>query len=62
VLRAASIAGGAHSRWPLHHGVGLNEHERCAPVRPRLGQYNPKQPIPPPQLRMVPPRLNALTC
>jgi hypothetical protein len=36
---------------PSHHGVGLDEHERRAPVRPRLGQYGPKHPIPPPQLR-----------
>jgi hypothetical protein len=36
---------------PSHHGVGLDEHERRAPVPPRLGQYDPKQPISPPQLR-----------
>ena len=30
---------------PSHHGVGLDEHERRAPVPPRLGQYDPKQPI-----------------
>jgi hypothetical protein len=36
---------------PSHHGVGLDEDERRAPVPPRLGQYDPKQPIPPPKLR-----------
>ena len=36
---------------PSHHGVGLDEHERRAPVPPRLGHYDPKQPISPPQLR-----------
>ena len=36
---------------PSHDGVGLDEHERRAPVPPRLGQYDPEQPIAPPQLR-----------
>jgi hypothetical protein len=36
---------------PSHHGVGLDEHERRAPVPPRLAQYDSKQPISPPQLR-----------
>ena len=30
---------------PSHHRVGLDEHERRAPAPPRLGQYDPKQPI-----------------
>ena len=36
---------------PSHHGVGLDEDERRAPVPPRLGQHDSKQPIPPPKLR-----------
>jgi hypothetical protein len=36
---------------PSHHGVRLDEHERGAPVPPRLGQDDPKQPVPFPQLR-----------
>ena len=36
---------------PSHHGFGLDEHERCAPISPRLGQDNPKQAISPPELR-----------
>ena len=36
---------------PSHHGVGLDEHERGAPVPPRLGQSDPKQAISPPELR-----------
>ena len=36
---------------PSHHGVGLDEHERRAPVPPRLSQHDPKQPISPPELR-----------
>jgi hypothetical protein len=30
---------------PPHHSVGSDEHERRAPVPPRLGQHDPKQPI-----------------
>ena len=33
------------------HCIGLDDHERRAPVPPRLGQYDPKQPISPPELR-----------
>ncbi len=36
---------------PSHHGVGPDEHERRAPVPPRLGQHDPKQPIAPPEMR-----------
>ena len=36
---------------PSHHGVGLDEHERAAPVVPRLGQHDPKQAISPSKLR-----------
>ena len=36
---------------PSHHGVGLDEHERRAPVPPRPGQYDPKQPVSRPELR-----------
>lgn len=36
---------------PSHHGVGLDEHERAAPVVPRLGQHDPKQAISLPKLR-----------
>jgi hypothetical protein len=36
---------------PSHHGVGLDEDEGRAPVPARLGQHDPKQPIPPPKLR-----------
>jgi hypothetical protein len=32
---------------PLHHGIGLHEHKRRAPVPPRPGQQDPKQPISP---------------
>src|SRR5215216_2518728 len=35
---------------PSHDGVGLDEHERGAPVPPRLGQHDPKQPISPPEM------------
>lgn len=35
---------------PSHYGIGLDEHERRAPVPPRLGQDDPKQPISPPEL------------
>ena len=34
-----------------HDGVGLDEHERRAPVSPRLSQHDPKQPIARPELR-----------
>jgi hypothetical protein len=36
---------------PSHHGVGLDEYERRAPVPPRFGQHDPKQPISRPELR-----------
>jgi len=36
---------------PSHHGVRLDEYERRTPVPPRLGQYDPKQAISPPELR-----------
>src|SRR5712692_7064028 len=36
---------------PSHHGVGLDEHERRAPVPPGLGHHDPKQPISLPELR-----------
>jgi hypothetical protein len=36
---------------PSQHGVGLDENERRAPVPPRVGQHDPKQPIPRPQVR-----------
>jgi hypothetical protein len=36
---------------PSHDGLGLHEHERRAPVPPRLGQQDPRQPISAPGLR-----------
>jgi hypothetical protein len=36
---------------PAHHGVGLDEYERRAPVPPRLHSYDPKQAISRPELR-----------
>jgi hypothetical protein len=37
---------------PSHHGVGLNEHERRAPVSPCLAQHDPKQPIAHPEPKL----------
>jgi hypothetical protein len=36
---------------PSHHGVRPDEHERRAPALPRLGQYEPQQPIARAELR-----------
>ena len=49
---------------PSHHGIGLDEHERRAPVPPRLGQHDPEQPVAPPELRTrdaAPKRMELLT-
>jgi hypothetical protein len=35
---------------PSHDGVGLDKHERRAPAPPRLSQYDPNQPISPPEM------------
>ena len=36
---------------PSHHGVGPDEYECRAPMPPRPGQYEPKQPVSSPELR-----------
>jgi hypothetical protein len=36
---------------PTHHGVGLDEDDRRAPLPPRLSQRDSEQPVPPPKRR-----------
>ena len=38
---------------PPHHGVGLDEHERRAPLPPRLGEEDPKQSVSRAELRTL---------